>query len=89
MFNNYSSTSKCVDDIALGLEKGHYPLAIFLDIKKVYDTIDHKIIIDKRRHAGVGVKMLTVIRNYLYNRKKCVLYNADESNIRSLSTGVP
>ena len=84
-----SATSQFVDDIALGLDKGHFTLAVLLDIKRAFDTIDHKILIRKLRHAGVGNRCLSLIKNYLCNRKQCVLYSGIKANVRSLSTGVP
>ena len=84
-----SATSKFIDDIALGLDRGFHTLAVFLDIKKAFDTIDHNILIRKLKHAGDGENTVLLLQNYLQNRKQCVLYNGEKSNIRSLSTGVP
>ena len=44
-FSTTSVATKFVCDIALRLHKGHYTLAVFVDIKKAFDTIDHEIII--------------------------------------------
>ena len=84
-----SATATFIDDIALGLNDGNFTVAVFLDIKKAFDTIDHKIIIKNLKHAGVGRKSLPLFLNYLINRKQCVLYKGFKSNINSLSTGVP
>ena len=81
----YGATSKFVDDIALGLDKGQHTLAIFLDIKKAFDTIDHTIQLGKMKHAGIGEGTLRLVGNCLDNRKQCVLYNGVKSNVRSLS----
>ena len=88
-FSTTSAASKFVDDIALGLDKGQYTLAVFLDIKKAFDTIDHDIIIKKLKHAGLGAGTLALIKNYLYNRKQCVLYKGIRSEVKKLYTGVP
>ena len=73
----------------MGLDKGNYTVAVFLDIKKAFDTIDHNIIIQKLKHAGMGARILALITNYLNNRKQCVLYNGTRSEVRELYTGVP
>ena len=88
-YSTTSATAKFIDDIALGLDKGKYTTAVFLDIKKAFDTIDHKIIIKKLEHAGVGRKTLPLLANYLNNRKQCVLYNGYKSDVKTLTTGVP
>ena len=84
-----SAASRFIDDLVLSLDKGQYTMAIFLDIKKAFDTIDHKIIIRKMRHAGIARKTLMLLSNYLPNRKQCVLYRGIRSDIQSLNTGVP
>ena len=83
------ANSKFVDDIALSLDKGQHTIAAFLDIKKAFETIDHKILLEKLKHAGVGPQTLKLLHNYVSNRRQCVLYNGNESNSRNLSTGVP
>ena len=88
-YSTTSATSKFVDEIALGLDKGHCTLAVFLDIKKAFDTIDHKILIEKLRHIGTGDSTLNLIVNYLHNRKQCVLCNGKRSIVKALHTGVP
>ena len=60
-----SASSKFIDDIALGLDRGQCIVAVFLDIKNAFDTIDHKILIGKLKHAGVGNITLKLIGNYL------------------------
>ena len=85
---NHSTTSaaaKFVDDIILGLDQGGFTLAVFLDIKKAFHTIDHKIIIKKMEHAGIGLGALSLIKNHLCDRKQCVLYRGIKSDIKSLS----
>ena len=73
----------------LNLDKGYYTLAVFLDIKKAFDTINHNILLKKLKHAGVGNNCLQLLTNYLHNRKQAVLYNGNYSNIKTLETGVP
>ena len=78
-----------MDEIVLGLDKGHFTMAVFLDIKKSFDTIDQKIVLKKLRHDGVGERTVLLIRNYLHKRKQCVIYNWAKSDVKSLSAGVP
>ena len=88
-FSTTSAASTFIDDIVLGLDKGHFTLAVFLDIKKAFDTIYHKIIIQKLEYAGVGARTLSLIANYLDRRKQCVLYNGIRPDVKKLYTGVP
>ena len=84
-----SASSRFIDDIALGLDKGKFTLAVFLDIKKAFDTIDHVILIQKLRHAGCGERLISLLTDYLMDRKQSVLYNGMRSSVRKLETGVP
>ena len=88
-YSTTSASSKFVDEIVLGLDKGKYTLAVFLDIKKAFDTIDHKIILQKLKRAGVGIRTCSLLQNYLDKREQCVLYKGHRSKIRNLVTGVP
>ena len=64
-FSTTSVTAKFLDEIAMGLDNGNYTIAVFLDIKKAFDTIDHRIIIEKLKHAGIGPRTLSLFSNYL------------------------
>ena len=84
-----SATTKFVDNIMLNLDKGHSTVAVFLDIKKAFDTIDHNILIKKLKNSGVGNNTTILLTNYLKNRTQSVLYNGIYSDPKGLTTGVP
>ena len=77
------------DKITTHLDQGKIPLAIFLDLSKAFDTIDHKILIDKLRHYGLKGNSLNWFKSYLSNRKQYVEYNNSHSSYANVSTGVP
>ena len=77
------------DKIVANLEQGKLPLAIFLDLSKAFDTIDHEILIDKLRFYGITGKALDWFKSYLQNRKQYVLYGDCTSSMSYLKTGVP
>ena len=42
-----------VDQINCSFEKNLYALAIFIDLSKAFDTVDHQILITKLENYGV------------------------------------
>ena len=55
--------------------------AVYLDFAKAFDKIDHSILINKLKHIGVGGKLLSIIENYLSNRKQYVEINGTASDL--------
>ena len=50
--------------------KRNTPAIIFLDIKKAFDTVDHKILIEKHKFYGADGTVILWIKNYLSDRKQ-------------------
>ena len=81
---NYS-----IDKIKQSIEKGGHVLGIFIDLSKAFDTIDHKILINKLNHYGVRGNTLSLIESYLSNRKQCVSALGEISEQLAVIFGVP
>ena len=73
----------------INIDKGDTNGVIFLDIKKAFDTIDHRILLKKLSHYGVSEDSLLFIKSYLINRTQCCSVNGKLSSIRQISYGVP
>ena len=48
---------------------------LFLDLKKAFDTVDHKILSNKLQMYGIGVGELDWFKDYLSNRVQCTKVN--------------
>ena len=71
------------------LESNLIRLAVFLDLSKAFDTIDHSILL-KKLHFMVFVALpWEWFRNYLTNRSQFVSYHHIHSLSHSVSCGVP
>ena len=78
-----------VDKIIQHLDNGKLPIAIFIDLSKAFDTIDHNILLYKLKYYGIDGTALLWFRNYLINRSQYVYYNDVSSTKRTITTGVP
>ena len=62
---------------------------VFLDFKKAFDTINHKILFQKLYRYGIQGRTLNLIKSYLYNRFYYVHFNNSESSMLQCNIGVP
>ena len=77
------------DRITKAIDNGEYTIGIFLDLSKAFDTINHKILVQKLAHYGIrGITQLW-FQDYLTNRKQIVKYNQVRSKEMVIKTGVP
>ena len=61
------ATIELVDQIYKSFEKDHYRLGVFMDLSKVFDTVDHTILIRKLEMYGIKGINLAWFRSYLTN----------------------
>jgi retron-type reverse transcriptase len=77
------------DYILHHMNDGKVTAAIFLDLKKAFDTVNHKILIDKLYLYGVKGKALDWFTSYLLHRSQIVNINASFSDPKNIDIGVP
>ena len=67
-FTANSSTELAIttiyDKFLDNLDKNHYTCAIFLDIKKAFDSLDHKILLKKLDHYSFRGKIWNLLKSY-------------------------
>ena len=66
-----------------------HTIAVFLDLKKAFDTVDHVILLRKLENLGAGCKEVAWFRHYLQGRRQAVVINGVSSNEVTMSCGVP
>ena len=64
-------------------------MALFLDFKKAFDTVDHDILIIKLEKYGFRGKFLNLLQNYLTNRVQYVTDGTINSSLEKITCGVP
>ena len=92
-FRKKYSTSHAINSLVNqfhdSVEKNEFMIGLFVDLSRAFDTISHKILIDKLYKYGIRGIALEWIKDYLLNRKQYVVYNNTKSNISSVEIGVP
>ena len=62
---------------------------LFLDSKKAFDTVDHKILISKLEKYGIRGTALHLFQRYLSERKQICKIQNTMSEVVNLTCGVP
>ena len=68
------------------MDKKQLNLAIFLDLKKAFDTVDHKILIEKLGIKGISGEWFP---SFLSSRKQFCVINGQQSRARLVTCGIP
>ena len=77
------------DDIHYSFDEGFETRAIFLDISKAFDKVWHEGLIYKLRLNGFSGSLLSLLINFLTNRKQRVVLNGQNSSWADIKVGVP
>ena len=64
-------------------------IATYIDFKKAFDTVNHKLLIGKLEKYGLGPNTLRLLTSYLDERKQFTVLNGTKSSIKSVLFGVP
>ena len=60
------------EQITNSIDNHNYCAGVFIDLSKVFDTIDHTILLTKLQHYGIRGVTLDWSRDYLTNRVQFV-----------------
>ena len=64
-------------------------VAIFIDFKKAFDTVNHKVLLNKLDKFNFSIGRKTWITSYLSNRCQSTLVNGSRSTLRPVPCRVP
>ncbi len=77
------------EQIRSKLDNGGVVGAVFLDLQKSYDTLNHNILLSKLSFFNFSEDTIKWIESYLTSRKQCTRIKTHISSLRDCSTGVP
>jgi len=75
--------------VSNALEKKHHVIAVFCDLRKAFDTVDHSILFKKLQKMGIQGAELNWFQSYLSDRKQFVCINGNNSAMKMIKIGVP
>ena len=92
-FRNHHSCQtalvKLINDWLSHIDRGNIVAAIFFDLQKAFDVVDHEILLQKMALYGVRGTTLHWFESYLSNRSQCVVDGLKVSSRQSVKNGVP
>ena len=93
-FRENSSTNFAIahihDNILRNVDLGPHTCCIFLDFSKAFDTVNHQILLAKlQKYFGIRGKPLDPFKSYLSNRCQYTKILQTQSELMSVSCGVP
>ena len=80
---------KTIDKWNMEIDKGNYVGAVFVDLSKAFDMVNHTLLIDKLSSLGITGIENRWFQSYLNNRTQCVSLNGTISTPNVIRSGVP
>ena len=71
------------------INKGELVGAIFFDLRKAFDVVDHELLLKKLSVYKFSNTSLNWIKSYVSNRKQCVIDHKIRSSMQNIQAGVP
>ena len=73
----------------LNMDKGNMNSVVFRDIRKAFDTVNQKILLNKLNCYGIGDEELLFFGSYLRDRTQCCSVNGHKSTLKRVTCGMP
>lgn len=84
-----TALTELVDYIVSKVDNKKIVGALFIDLKKAFDTLNHGILLDKLNYCGIRGVANNLVESYLSGRSQYVTINETRSLIKPITTGVP
>ena len=70
-------------------DEGYNSCCLFLDLSKAFDTVNHKLLLNKLTQYGIRGKVFDLLSSYLTNRKQFTECNNIERKVNTVVFGIP
>ena len=87
--NTTMAVAELYEKVLKAYDNGDATCAVFLDLSKAFDSVNHDIILHKLYKYGVRGNVWRLIQSYLTSRKQFVFDNNMSSDFCNVDVGVP
>jgi hypothetical protein len=87
--NTEDAVVNLTKSVTKALDGGDRCLAIFIDLKKAFDTVSIPLLLLRLEDLGIRGKALMWFRDYLTNRTQVVKVSGETSGSRTVTYGIP
>ena len=84
-----SAITLVTNDIITALDKKQHCAALFVDLSKAFDTVDHQILLNRLKNIGLHASACDWFSDYLSSRRQCVKSGNFQSEFLPVTKGVP
>lgn len=87
-----STLSACMEltnEIETSIEEKFFAGCLLIDVKKVFDCVNHSILLKKLKKCGIVNTELRLFQSYLTNRRQLVKIDDHVSKEESCTIGIP
>ena len=86
---NHTALTSLVDKWLSNIDVNKLSGAVFVDFKKAFDTIHHKLLLQKLRIYRLSDKTIALLESYLKNRLQMTIVNNKPSAFLPMTHGIP
>ena len=83
------ATCYLFEKIKKNIDSGSAVGAVFLDLSKAFDTVNHSVLLSKVSNFNLSVETMNLMESYLTGRKQCTRVGDRTSSFIGCSVGVP
>ena len=87
--NTSTALLSFVENLQKSLDSNQHTLAVFIDLKKAFDTVNPEILLRKLFKYGIRGTPLEWFKDYFQNRKQFIETHDVQSSLQTIRCGVP
>ena len=84
-----TATTLVVSDIISGIDKQKHCAALFINLSKAFDTVDHTLLLQRVCGIGFDARTWKWFQNYLSGTQQCVKMGIVKLEFLPVTKGVP